>query len=186
MNVIHEIADERIHQQQDKGWTSEHDDTLTEGQLADAAVAYITGNKKLYPRGWMYKQSTKRRQLIKAAALIVAEIERLDRRMNDEQVNDSNHVHELVKQQDYPQDQEANEYRYISPAWLDAIAEGLTKGAVKHPGETWRQIPADEHLARALRHINLYRMGDRSEPHIINASMRIMMAFETAGETDHE
>ena len=87
---------------------------------------------------------------------------------------------------DYPQDQETNEYRYISPAWLDAIAEGLTKGAVKHPGETWRQIPADEHLARALRHINLYRMGDRSEPHIVNASMRIMMAFETAMGTDHE
>ena len=87
---------------------------------------------------------------------------------------------------EYPQDQEANEYRYISPAWLDAIAEGLTKGAVKHPGETWRQIQADEHLARALRHINLYRMGDRSEPHIINASMRIMMAFEMAAETTAE
>jgi len=81
----------------------------------------------------------------------------------------------------YPQAQEENEYRYISPAWLDAIAEGLTAGAVKHPGETWRLIPSQEHLARALRHINLYRMGDRSEPHIINASMRLMMAFETAG-----
>jgi len=94
-------------------------------------------------------------------------------------LGDPDHIHELVRQQNYPQDQEANEYRYLSPAWLDAIAEGLTKGAVKHPGETWRQIPADEHLARALRHINLYRKGDRSEPHIVNASMRIMMAFET-------
>lgn len=91
--------------------------------------------------------------------------------------------HRPVASPQYPQDQEANEYRYLSPTWLDAIAEGLTKGAVKHPGETWRQIPADEHLARALRHINLYRMGDRSEPHIVNASMRIMMAFETAAET---
>ena len=98
-------------------------------------------------------------------------------------LGDPDHIHELVKRQNYPQDQEANEYRYLSPAWLDAIAEGLTKGAVKHPGETWRQIPSDEHLARALRHINLYRMGDRSEPHIINASMRIMMAFETSEET---
>jgi len=83
--------------------------------------------------------------------------------------------------EEFPQDTESNEYRYISPAWLDAIAEGLTAGAVKHPGETWRQIPSAEHLARAMRHINLYRMGDRSEPHIINASMRLMMAFETAG-----
>ena len=30
-----------------------------------------------------------------------------------------------------------------------------------------------------MRHINLYRMGDRTEPHIINASMRLMMAFCT-------
>lgn len=81
----------------------------------------------------------------------------------------------------YPQDSEKNEYRYISPAWLDAVAEGLTAGAVNHPGETWKEIPCDEHLARAFRHINLYRAGDRSEPHIVNASMRIMMAFETEG-----
>jgi|GEM_PF-923054 len=88
----------------------------------------------------------------------------------------------------YQQDQEANEYRYLSPAWLDAMAEGLTKGAVKHPGETWRTIPADEHLARAMRHINLYRKGDRSDPHIVNASMRLMMAFEVSRneQTDRE
>ena len=84
----------------------------------------------------------------------------------------------------YPQEQENNEYRYISPAWLNEVSKGLTAGAAKHPGETWRSIPADEHLARAMRHINLYRMGDRSEPHIINASMRIMMAFEM--ETDDD
>ena len=82
---------------------------------------------------------------------------------------------------EFPQETENNEYRYISPAWLDAIAEGLTNGQRKYPGETWRQIPSAEHLARAMRHINLYRMGDRTEPHIINASMRLMMAFETSG-----
>ena len=76
----------------------------------------------------------------------------------------------------FPQDSEENEYRYIEPRWLDGIARGLTAGAVKHPGETWKNIPANEHLARAMRHINLYLMGDRSENHIINASMRLMMA----------
>ncbi len=78
-----------------------------------------------------------------------------------------------------PQDREENEYRFISPLWLDAVATGLTAGDVKHPGATWRTIPCDEHLARAMRHINLYRAGDRSEPHLVNASMRMMMAFET-------
>jgi len=90
-----------------------------------------------------------------------------------------NRIGNELSKHEYPQDSEDNEYRYISPAWLDSIAEGLTKGAVKHPGETWRQIPAAEHLAQAMRHINLYRMGDRSEPHLVNASMRLMMAFET-------
>jgi len=80
---------------------------------------------------------------------------------------------------EFPQDAENNEYRYIVPGWLNEIAIGLTAGAVKHPGETWRGIPCDEHLARVLRHINLYRMGDRSENHLINAAMRIMMAFVT-------
>lgn len=101
--------------------------------------------------------------------------------LSDDTTNDRANriIDEAIEMAEYPQDQESNEYRYISPAWLDAIAGGLTTGAVKHPGETWRQIPAGEHLARALRHINLYRMGDRSEPHIVNASMRLMMAFDT-------
>ena len=80
---------------------------------------------------------------------------------------------------EFPQDAENNEYRYICPDWLNEIAIGLTAGAIKYPGETWRGIPCDEHLARALRHINLYRLGDRSENHLINAAMRIMMAFVT-------
>ena len=83
---------------------------------------------------------------------------------------------------DYPQDTEPNEYRFFSPDWLNAIAEGLTAGAVKHPGQTWRQIPPTEHAWRAVRHLIMFLMGDRSEPHLINASMRVMMAFETTKE----
>lgn len=81
---------------------------------------------------------------------------------------------------EYQQEKEKNEYRYVAPRWLNEVAKGLTAGAEKYPGETWRQIPADEHIARAIRHLNLYRMGDRSEPHLVNASMRCMMAHETA------
>lgn len=35
-------------------------------------------------------------------------------------------------------------------------------------------------MVKHLGDINLYRIGDRSEPHLVNASMRLMMAFETA------
>lgn len=86
----------------------------------------------------------------------------------------------LIPPQDeekYPQDEEQNEYRYIHYGWLDKVAEGLTVGARKHPGETWRKIPAKEHAARVLRHLSLYLAGDTSEPHLVNASMRCMMAF---------
>lgn len=77
---------------------------------------------------------------------------------------------------EYPQDQEENEYRFIDAAWLDRVAAGLTAGAVKHPGETWKSIPPEEHAARAIRHLNMFRKGDRSEDHLLNASMRCMMA----------
>jgi hypothetical protein len=80
----------------------------------------------------------------------------------------------------YPQDEEKNEYRYLDFAWLDEIAMGLTAGAKKHPGETWREIPAREHVARAIRHLSMHQTGDSSEPHLINASMRCMMAFAMA------
>ena len=89
-----------------------------------------------------------------------------------------------MAEQKYPQDEEQNEYRYISASWLDEIAKGLTAGAEKHPGETWRDIPAKEHAVRALRHLSLYLAGDTSEPHLINASMRCMMAFAMAEEAE--
>lgn len=79
----------------------------------------------------------------------------------------------------YPQDTEEDEYRYIDAGWLEAVARGLTAGAEKHPGETWRQIPPEEHAARAMRQLNLYRAGDRKDTHLINAAMRCMMAYAT-------
>ena len=53
----------------------------------------------------------------------------------------------------YPQENEDDEYRYIDAGWLEAVAKGLTSGAKKHPNETWRQIPPEEHAARAMRSI---------------------------------
>ena len=84
----------------------------------------------------------------------------------------------------YPQDEEKNEYRYIDCGWLDEVATGLTAGAKKHPGETWQGIPAEEHAARALRHLSVWLAGDRSDNHIINASMRCMMARVMEREED--
>lgn len=89
-------------------------------------------------------------------------------------------VIEQNMRKDYPQDKEANEFRYLSPAWINAVATGLTAGAEKHPGETWRSIPAEEHAWRAVRHLILWLAGDREDKHLDNASMRVMMAWETS------
>ena len=83
--------------------------------------------------------------------------------------------------EEYEQDVELDEFRFLlqdgMAEVLDEIAKGLTAGNRKHPGATWRQIPTEEHLARAMRHIVKYRMGDRSENHLNHACMRLMMAY---------
>ncbi|WP_210208417.1 hypothetical protein [Rhodoplanes roseus] len=96
MSVIDEIAAERRRQIEVEGWTSEHDDTHDSGELAGAGGYYALNaalNLSPYgpsaddvPEGWQWGEEwwkpnhdNPRRDLIKAAALIVAEIERLDR-----------------------------------------------------------------------------------------------------------
>ena len=80
-----EILTERFRQISDEGWSLDHDDEHDCGELADAAACYALEKpwevvKQLWPwqQNW-WKPTDKRRNLVKAGALIVAEIERLDR-----------------------------------------------------------------------------------------------------------
>ncbi|CAB3914156.1 hypothetical protein LMG26841_05156 [Achromobacter dolens] len=68
-----------------EGWTAEKDDTYARRELADAAAQYVLlaggwTHLDVWPwaRSWL-KPTTPRRNLVKAGALILAEIERLDR-----------------------------------------------------------------------------------------------------------
>lgn len=78
---------ERQRQRAVEGWTSEHDDAYQNSELADAAACYAiyAHNQGLStPAHWpwapdWWKQSGPRRDLVKAGALILAEIERIDR-----------------------------------------------------------------------------------------------------------
>lgn len=86
MTVIEEITVERKRQIEDEGWTPQHDDEHINGEMARAGAFYAMkgAHISLYPTFWpwdweWFKPTTPRRNLIKAAALIVAEIERLDR-----------------------------------------------------------------------------------------------------------
>ena len=86
--VIDEVEDERLRQITHEGHRLEYDDELVNGELARAAAFYALGSDVIggpagvqtpWPADFEYKPKNRRRDLIRAAALIIAEIERLDR-----------------------------------------------------------------------------------------------------------
>ena len=107
-SVTSEIARERERQIEAEGWTREHDGQHTKHEIAKAAACYAYAAAlpddmreillsltpadvmhrwrelptigRMWPWNWeWWKPKSRRRDLVRAAALIVAEIERLDR-----------------------------------------------------------------------------------------------------------
>jgi hypothetical protein len=77
-----DVLAERFRQISEEGFTPECDDAESKkGELANAAANYIVGSIVVEPVWpfFRFKPTTRRRNLVKAAALIIAEIERLDR-----------------------------------------------------------------------------------------------------------
>lgn len=88
-----DVQTERRRQIEAEGWTQDHDDKHGGGQMARAAACYALAGScapsdqtaaMLVSLAWpwtpeWWKPTTSRRDLVKAAALILAEIERLDR-----------------------------------------------------------------------------------------------------------
>lgn len=89
-----DVIAERFRQVSREGWTAAHDDGHSHGELAKAAASYAYNaaegdlgrrwNAGQPPVVWpwdreSWKPTDRRRDLVKAAALILAEIERLDR-----------------------------------------------------------------------------------------------------------
>lgn len=99
MSGSHSIATERQRQMAVEGWTTSHDDTHRNGELPRAAALYAHHAaqpdhvRALYPpgqppEGWpwdpcWWKPRDPRSDLVRAGALIAAEIDRLDRLPND-------------------------------------------------------------------------------------------------------
>lgn len=85
-----DVLAERARQIEEEGWTPEHDDQRDKGEMARAAACYALLSSgwrreavlEVWPHQWgahWLKPTTPRRDLVKAGALILAEIERLDR-----------------------------------------------------------------------------------------------------------
>ncbi|HGT3093183.1 TPA: hypothetical protein ACM2XW_004522 [Pseudomonas aeruginosa] len=82
-----DVQAERRRQVEAEGWTPEHDDEHADGQMAQAAgssapndgtAALLVSLAWPWDEQW-WKPSTARRDMVKACALALAEIERLDR-----------------------------------------------------------------------------------------------------------
>lgn len=100
--AVTDVLAERLRQVEAEGWTPEHDDEHADGQMAQAAATYAAAAsldradrsvidefglrgtpshiKNMWPwnLAW-WKPKSRRRDLVKAGALILAEIERIDR-----------------------------------------------------------------------------------------------------------
>jgi hypothetical protein len=82
-----DVLAERRRQVEQEGWHPDQDDDYEDGQLSMAAACYaMQGNALNYgpPEDWpwdkeWWKPTDDRRNLVKAAALILADIERIDR-----------------------------------------------------------------------------------------------------------
>lgn len=103
--AMQDVIAERERQVTAEGWTPDHDDRHSGGEMAKAAAcyAYVTSlpstvreslehdpefngknlviTKRIWPWAWTWwKPKSPRRDLVRAGALIIAEIERLDRK----------------------------------------------------------------------------------------------------------
>ena len=91
---IAQIAIERQRQINQEGWTPEHDDEHVQGQLARAACCYAMrphdSRREYVPLAWPWEHEWWKpspdpiRNLVKAGALIAAEIDRLQRAKKEE------------------------------------------------------------------------------------------------------
>ena len=92
-SAVADVLLERKRQIEVEGWTLDHDDQHPAGSLARAALCYAFAASRTHysirfvpPRFWpeswhfrWWKPKNPRRDLVRAAALIIAEIERIDR-----------------------------------------------------------------------------------------------------------
>lgn len=80
----------------------------------------------------------------------------------------------------------AADYECIPPVVLRLLAQCLGFGRRKYGFENWKGIPFEDNLNHAMNHIVEWRMGDRSEPHLVNAMARLTFALTQAVESQQQ
>lgn len=83
-------------------------------------------------------------------------------------------------------DAEETRYDLISPIGLEAVAKTCAEGAAKYGDYNWEKgMPVHDLLNHALRHINRYLAGDRSEPHLPHAAWGLLAAIHSEALWPH-
>lgn len=84
--IVAEVITECQKQRDEEGWSIAHEDGLTKGELSNAAAYYAVSQEYRSAAGsieegtsYKVEQYSRHHQLVIAAALLVAEIARLDR-----------------------------------------------------------------------------------------------------------
>lgn len=100
-NALIDVTNERKRQIEAEGWNAKHDDDHKAGVLASAGASYAlnAADEMYFGDGWVspepppwpwasswWKPKGARRDLVRAAALLLAEIERIDRNAVDEEI----------------------------------------------------------------------------------------------------
>jgi hypothetical protein len=163
MNGVESIAAERKRQIEEEGWTPEHDAQHDRCELSAAAACYAHFGwvKPRTPTEWpwdacWWKPTTYRRDLVKAGALIAAEIDRVDRMeapLPSEGGRRMSDMPERIWAENEPYD-----FPGYSPAWvwhsdLTDGENGVTRylRSDVHDAEIERLTAENDRLSNALR-----------------------------------
>lgn len=72
------------------------------------------------------------------------------------------------------------DFSQVPPFALRLLAQCCGFGSRKYGSGNWKKISIESQISHAMNHLNEYRLGDRSEPHLVNAAVRVMFALELA------
>ena len=78
-------------------------------------------------------------------------------------------------------DADDERYDLITPIGLRRLAQTCAEGAAKYSDHNWEKgLPGSSTVNHALRHVNLWLMGDNTEDHLAHAAWNLLalMHFE--------
>lgn len=74
----------------------------------------------------------------------------------------------------------------IPPECLILLAQCLGFGATKYGDDNWKSIPLEKNLGHLVNHVQQWRVGNRDEPHLVNACARAIFSLYNVVSTGEQ